>query len=100
MGYILPIQSTQSQQYANRILMTPNHFSWIDRVQRVKLSTEFYEDFRDTLSQAEQEMEQENQKSTKAQIVVAGKSESEIPTLPHPMIAQVIGKGISIDTYG
>ncbi|GKV67593.1 hypothetical protein NCCP2716_00910 [Sporosarcina sp. NCCP-2716] len=43
MGYQLPIQPIQSQIYANRMENASPNFAYIDRVQSVKLQTEYEE---------------------------------------------------------
>ena len=49
MGYLLPINPIQSQQYANRITMNRYNFAPIDRVQRVKLKSDFLEEFEESV---------------------------------------------------
>ena len=41
MGYVLPIKPIQSQKYANRMNMEPYNFAYIDRVNKVKLNSDF-----------------------------------------------------------
>ena len=37
MGYLLPIQPIQSQQYANRMNMESYNFAYIDRVEKIEV---------------------------------------------------------------
>ncbi|CAM3097846.1 hypothetical protein FITA111629_03365 [Filibacter tadaridae] len=99
MGYLLPIQPIQSQLYANRMNRERYNFAYINRVNSVRLNPDNSRDFEDSL-QDEMEME-------------AGESKSSVEVLPasfqgyispnpanlSPIIAQVVGKGQSINAY-
>ena len=65
MGYLLPIQNIQSQQYANRMNLDPYNFAYIGRVQRVKLNSQFFEEFKEQ-SQSQDE----------------GKDKEQVPFVP------------------
>ena len=103
MGYLLPIQPIQSQQYANRMNMEPYDFAVIGRVEKVKLGDGLLNgDFSSELNHSSMRDERERE----------GK---EIPIVPtpttfkgfvrlnpanlSPVIAQVVGKGLLINTY-
>ena len=59
MGYILPIQPIQSQIYANRLNMEPYNFAYIERVNRVKLNSDFLDEFKESLHQEREKEEEE-----------------------------------------
>jgi hypothetical protein len=103
MGYLLPIQPIQSQQYANRMNMRSYDFVFIDRVEKVKLDNELLtRDFSDELTNSYKQDGRE-------------KGDEEIPAVSSPplykgfvypnpanlspAIAQVVGKGLSINAY-
>ncbi len=99
MGYILPIQPIQSQQYANRLQIDPYDFAYINAVQPIKMKSLF-----------EDELEQREKRSN-------GEEESSAPSnaisfpvpykgfiQPNPInlspdIAKVCGKGNQINAY-
>ena len=100
MGYILPIQPIQSQMYANRLNMDLHDFAFIEKVGRAKLDSDFSDELNGSFSQ-----EQEKDKGD-----VEGKPIVKIPpsyqgfVYPNPVnlspiIAQVVGKGISVNAY-
>ncbi len=62
MGYILPIQPIQSQMYANRLSMEAYNFAYIERVNKVKLNSDFLDEFKES-SHQEREKEEEEGRS-------------------------------------
>ena len=102
MGYILPIQPIQSQIYANRLNMELYDFAFIERVSRVKLDSDFSDELNASFSQ-EQEKEKEKKEVEGKPIVKVPQSYQGFvypnPVNLSPIIAQVVGKGISVNAY-
>ncbi|MBE1556925.1 hypothetical protein [Sporosarcina limicola] len=98
MGYILPIQPIQSQQYANRMAMESYDFAYIDRVGKVQLSS----DFSDALSES---FHQKGGKNEEVEPVVVSPLSSykgfiyPNPVNLSPAIALVVGKGLAVNAY-
>jgi hypothetical protein len=97
-GYILPIQPIQSQMYANRLNMESNDFAYIDRVNKVKLNP-------NSSGQKNQSFQQERERYDEEGIPVVQPPPSyqgfvyPNPVNLSPIIAQVVGKGLSINSY-
>lgn len=103
MGYLLPIQPIQSQQYANRMNMEPYDFAVIGRVEKVKLGEGLLNgDFSSELEQSslhgEREREDEEMPIVPPPTAYKGFVRPN-PANLSPVIAQVVGKGLSINTY-
>ena len=100
MGYLLPINPIQSQQYANRITMDPYNFATINRVQRVKLKSDFLEEFEESV-----ELQRiKNRKDWKNPDSAPPCSQYHGYVYPNPVnlspaISQIVGKGITVNTY-
>jgi hypothetical protein len=98
MGYILPIQPIQSQIYANRLNMDLHDFAFIERASRVKLDSDFSDELNESFFQ-----EQEKDKEEGKPIVNIPPSYQGFvypnPVNLSPIIAQVVGKGISVNAY-
>ncbi|WJY28915.1 MULTISPECIES: hypothetical protein [Sporosarcina] len=104
MGYQLPIQPIQSQIYANRMENASPNFAYIDRVQAVKLKTEF--DEWQKIHRREERMTEELERES---------DEPAVPRQPLPPVkngfirpnpaalskevAIVVGKGIAVNEY-
>ncbi len=102
MGYILPIQPIQSQIYANRLNMEPYNFAYIDRVDRVERSS----DFSDSMNQSfesDSKWEDDEQREEEKPVVNNPPLYKGFvypnPVNLSPIIAQVVGKGISVNEY-
>lgn len=97
MGYILPIQPIQSQQYANRMNMESYNFAYVDRVNKVRF------DFSDSMNdsfQREQEMKEEKEMPIVSAPPVLYKGfVYPNPANLSPAIAQVVGKGLNVNAY-
>lgn len=97
MGYILPINPIQSQQYANRIAMEPYNFATVNRVEQVRFKSDFLKDFEEAVEFAyEEHKKKSDQAPSKSQIynyIVPN------PANLSPAISQIVGKGISVNTY-
>ncbi|MEK5146355.1 hypothetical protein MKX53_04880 [Psychrobacillus sp. FSL K6-4615] len=99
MGYILPIQPIQSQVYANRMIGNDYNFAYIDNIQPVK----FKSGFDDHLEEQEQFLEEEaeqlmEQERPSIQPLFKGFIHPN-PVNLSPLIAEISGKGNSINTY-
>ncbi len=108
MGYILPVNNVQSQQYANRLAMEPYNFAKINRVRPIKFKTDFIDDFEETLEsyqgrQYEQEKNNERRKNEQRKSEPLRTENSGYifpnPVKLSPAISQVVGKGFSVNTY-
>ncbi|QNK87161.1 hypothetical protein H7992_18375 [Sporosarcina sp. resist] len=98
MGYILPIQPIQSQIYANRLSMEAYNFAYIDRVNNVKLNSDFLDEFKES-SHQEREREEEEEKPIVAAPLAYQGFVRPNPVNLSPVIARVVGKGIAINAY-
>jgi hypothetical protein len=98
MGYILPIQPIQSQMYANRLNMDSYDFAHIDRVNKIKLNSDYLDEFNDS-SQHERELEKESGKSVGVAPPAYQGFVYPNPVNLSPVIAQVVGKGIAVNAY-
>lgn len=100
MGYLLPINPTQSQQYANRMSLAPYNFAAINRVQQVKLESDFLKEFEEVLDSKREKSggnkEHSNPPSTQTE---HSPYIYPNPTNLSPAISQIVGKGISVNTY-
>lgn len=95
MGYILPVNSYQSQQYANR-LMDDSHFAKVSRLQRVNQVSSFVGKFEEA---SEGEKERVPQlAATRSQHEVKGYVNPN-PANLSPAISHVVGKGRAINAY-
>ncbi|MGG0644270.1 hypothetical protein ABE021_10035 [Sporosarcina gallistercoris] len=102
MGYLLPIQNIQSQMYANRMENVSPSFAYIDRVQSVKLQTE-YDEWQKVLRR-------EREKNSEWEFGEEANSQRPLPPAkkgfiqPNPaalskQVAAVVGKGMAINEY-
>lgn len=100
MGYILPINQTQSQQYANRLAMEPYNFARINGVRPIKFKTDFIDDFEESLaSYQERKQESNEQREAAAEQIEYNGYIFPNPVNLSPAISQVVGKGLSVNTY-
>ncbi|HJF32698.1 MAG TPA: hypothetical protein K8V56_13120 [Sporosarcina psychrophila] len=98
MGYLLPIQPIQSQMYADRLNMESYDFAHIDRVNKVKLNSDFADEFNES-SQHEREKEEEDGKPVALLPPAYQGFIYPNPVNLSPVIAQVVGKGIAVNAY-
>ncbi|ALC86261.1 hypothetical protein AM499_10775 [Bacillus sp. FJAT-22090] len=103
MGYIIPVQPIQSQIYANRMSMDDYNFAYVSNINGVKMKSTFDEHLEDQ-EQVLKDKEDNDEKSS---------SFDKYPTNPplfktfiqpnpvnlSPKIAQISGKGNSINLY-
>ncbi len=100
MGYILPIQPIQSQMYANRLSMEVYNFAYIERVSKVKLNSDFLDEFKESSHQEREKKEEEGKE--KPIVSVPSTYQGFIRPNPvnlSPAIAKVVGKGIVVNAY-
>lgn len=101
MGYLLPIQPIQSQQYANRMNMESYNFAHIDRVNKIKFNFKFSEESHGAF---QQEQEEKEEKAMGNAFVSAPPLASKGFIYPNPAnlspaISQAVGKGMSVNAY-
>ena len=105
-GYLLPIRPIQSEQYANRLSMEPYNFATVGRLQSIKLKSDFLEEFEEVLHLLDEDEDKKKDKKNDRELAYADYppriSEAYAPPNPvnlSPAISQIVGKGISVNTY-
>ena len=101
MGYLLPIQPIQSQEYANRMNVESYNFAHINRVNKIKFDFKFSEDSHGAFPQEQErkeETEMENAHVSSPPLVAKGYIYPN-PANLSPAISQVVGKGMSVNAY-
>lgn len=99
MGYVLPIQPIQSQQYANRMQMGNYNFAHINAIQPIKMRS-IFEDELDEHERQRNDEEEETKKTRSASYPVPYKGFIQPnPVNLSPEIAKVCGKGNQVNTY-
>lgn len=104
MGYVLPFNSYQSQQYANR-LMDDTHFAKVSRLQRVNQMVSFSEKYEEVVYESEVSKKKENERVKESQLAPAVSQREFIgyvhpnPACLSPAIAHVVEKGKAINAY-
>lgn len=102
MGYLLPVQNIQSQMYANRMENASPSFAYIDRVQSVKLQSE-YEEWQKVLRRERErnsEWELGEEANSKRPLSPAKKGFIQPdPTTLSKQVAEVVGKGLAVNEY-
>lgn len=101
MGYLLPIQPIQSQQYANRMNMEAYNFAHINRVNKIKFNFKFSEDSHGAFQQEHDNKEEEVMEiaHVAAPSLVAKGFIYPNPANLSPAISQAVGKGLSVNAY-
>ena len=99
MGYLLPIQPIQSQQYANRMNMESYNFAHINRVNKIKFDLKFSEDSHGAFQQEEKEEEAMKYAHVSAPPLAAKGFIYPNPANLSPAISQAVGKGMSVNAY-
>lgn len=102
MGYILPIQPLQSQQYAERMNNDRYNFAYINRVHPVQMQAEMSSAWEDVLEEEErrrQEQLEEQMKNRALHPPVKSGVVAPNPAKLSPAIAEVVGKGMAINAY-
>ena len=101
MGYLLPIQPIQSQQYADRMNMDSYNFTKIDRVEKVN----FYDDLWSRDFSGEQNHLYLDDEDEEVRVAIASTPPPyngfiyPNPANLSPNIAQIVGKGLVINRY-
>jgi len=100
MGYILPVQSTQAETYANRMNAVRNNFAYIDRVEKVKMDPDLMDKFDDALrSEQERIMEERETSIENSRPPYLKGFIYPNPANLSPEIAQLVGKGLAVNEY-
>lgn len=106
MGYILPIQNYQAQQYAERMNNERHNFAYINRVNPVRLNLDNEEaNYWDNLLESEDRRREEQMKKRKNRVPRSPQPLAKKgfiapnPAQFSPEIAEVVGKGQSINAY-
>lgn len=102
MGYLLPIQNIQSQMYANRMENASPSFAYIDRVQSVKLQTEYEEWQRVLRRERERNSEWDPAEGANPQPHLSPANKGFVqpdPTTLSKQVAAVVGKGLAVNEY-
>ena len=104
MGYLLPIRPIQSEQYASRLSMEPYNFAAVGRLQSIKLKSDFLEEFEETLHLVGEDKEEDKKKDREQAHadhpprIYKGYIQPN-PVNLSPAISQIVGKGMSVNTY-
>ncbi|MEK5040848.1 hypothetical protein [Sporosarcina sp. FSL K6-3457] len=99
MGYLLPIQPIQSQQYANRMNMESYNFAHINRVNKIKFNFKFSEDSHGAFQQEQEDEEVMEVAHVAAPSLAAKGFIYPNPANLSPAISQAVGKGLSVNAY-
>lgn len=98
MGYILPNQSIQSRDYANRMLMDDYNFAYINNVNSVKMKSSFDDHLeREILDEEEEPQVLEQNGQTELPLYKSFIQPNPINL--SPIIAEISGKGNYINRY-
>lgn len=99
MGYILPTTPLQYADYANRLTMKDQRFTYIEGIQTVEAQQRFYAEVRKQQERLLMEQEQEQRRQHKS-IPMATSTEEVLMYRPKPMsTAEIVGKGFVINAY-
>lgn len=99
MGYILPIQSIQSQLYANRMQMGTYNFAYINAIRPIKMRSIFEDELEERTKRYDEDEVTQKEHSTGHHPVPYKGFIQPNPVNLSPDIAKVCGKGIQINTY-
>ena len=103
MGYILPIQNYQAQLYAERMNSERHNFAYINRVNPVRLNLDNEEaNYWDSFHANEDKRREQQMKKRKNRAprpLVKNGFIAPNPAQFSPEIAEVVGKGRSINAY-
>ncbi|WP_342509025.1 hypothetical protein [Sporosarcina sp. FSL K6-2383] len=103
MGYLLPIQPIQSQQYANRMNADSYNFAHINRVGKIKFDFKFSEDSHEAFQQDQEQEEKEEKEMASARVSAPPLASKGFiypnPANLSPAISQAVGKGLSVNAY-
>ncbi|MEI4769702.1 hypothetical protein WAX74_08575 [Psychrobacillus sp. FJAT-51614] len=102
MGYIIPVQPIQSQIYANRMSMDDYNFAHISNINGVKMKSTFDEHLEDQEQVLKEDEDNDEQSSYDKYPTNPPLFKTFIQPNPvnlSPKIAEISGKGITINTY-
>ena len=102
MGYLLPIRPIQSEQYANRLSMEPYNFATVGKLQSIKLKSDFLEEFEETLHLVDKDLDKKKAREQAHADHPPRIYKGYVPPNPvnlSPAISQIVGKGMSVNTY-
>ncbi len=99
MGYLLPIHSIQSQQYAERMNMEPSKFTKIDRVAKVSFAEDLLS--RDVLSEQNHLNVYDEKKRMAITSPPSSYKKGNGPNHDNlsPILAKITGKGLFVNKY-
>lgn len=101
MGYLLPIQPIQSQQYAERVRKDDKHYSKIERKEAIRPISRFadvlYQEQKEQKFSAKREDEGKKQKPLSDTISPSNMKINMVHMSPE--IAQPIGKSFAVNMY-
>ncbi|MDS9470397.1 hypothetical protein [Sporosarcina pasteurii] len=92
MGYILPVNSFQTQQFANRI-MAYNKIAEVPRLHKINLNADFSQQAYQGKMQQKLSLASPNSQFTNQGYIYPN------PANLSPTIAHLVGKGIAINAY-
>lgn len=98
MGYIIPYQPIQSQMYANRMDNEQKRFTYIHRVEQVRLNPDFSEQLTEKIVQDEEMKEEAEPMIRSAPPMYSGFIHPN-PINLSPNLARYVGKGLVVNTY-
>lgn len=99
MGYVLPYQPIQSQQYANRLQIESYNFAHIGAIQPIKMKSLFEDELEEREKQFNNEEENTSKPNAKSYPVPYKGFIQPNPVNLSPDIAKVCGKGNQINMY-
>lgn len=99
MGYILPIRSLQSEQYANRLQHQEYRFATIQKVAPIPGKTDFTKEYEQRKLSLQEEQRQQSRRNIARSPITQPVYSMPNPANLSPAIAQVVQKGMSINQY-
>ncbi len=101
MGYIIPVQPTQAQIYANRMYQNEYNFAYVGNVQKVNLKSMFRDHLiKDQPNDFLEDEENQIEKISKSKRMPLYKGFIQPnPINLSPVIAEISGKGNTVNMY-
>lgn len=106
MGYILPINSYRSQQYANRLIGVESNYSKISQLHHINKVGDVMEGFEEAVSQEKAKAKSKAKIQEEKKPLAAADSQDRVIGYVHPnpanlsvANAQVVRKGAVINAY-
>lgn len=94
MGYILPVHSYQSQQYANRLRENEYNYSKVNQLHRINQISDFMEDFDEKVD--EKYVERKNEKGMQEKPLASSPSQHEVIGYVNPSPINISVKNVPI----